>query len=113
MAKFSFYWLDGKKDVFEGNDPRDALNKAGYGNGSLKALDFWATGDVEYTWSAQDHWTRVEKSVENDKPIITIGGFMVELSLTDDKSLQVTVRRTENPDGDFNIVFFNKYLDCG
>ncbi len=49
--KFTYYWLTGKREVLEGNDSADALNKAGVGAGALPALDFYATGENdEYKW---------------------------------------------------------------
>ena len=50
--KYTFFWLDGKREVLEGNDQAHALNAAGYGNGALRALDFWAAGDnQDYLWN--------------------------------------------------------------
>jgi len=52
--KFTFFWLDGKREVFEGKDPLDALSKAGYGSGAVRALDFYMSGDDnKYIW--HDH----------------------------------------------------------
>ena len=52
--KYTFYWLTGKREVLEGNSPEDALNQAGYGQGALKALDFWAhDNDNGYVWNAK------------------------------------------------------------
>ncbi len=52
--KFTFYWLDGKRDVLQGEDAADALNSAGYGAGVLRALDFYATGDDKrYKWNGK------------------------------------------------------------
>jgi hypothetical protein len=42
---FTFYWRDGRRDVYRGIDAADALNNAGYGAGALRALDFHAKGD--------------------------------------------------------------------
>ena len=54
MKKFTFYWLDGKRSVLEGAGPADALNKAGYGQGAIAALDFHAEGDNdEYFWGSK------------------------------------------------------------
>ena len=48
---YTFYWLDGKRQVLPGSDAADALNRAGYGAGALRALDFHAKGDNdEYAW---------------------------------------------------------------
>ena len=45
MGKYTFFWLCGVRDVYEGKSPADALNKAGVGQGAVRALDFWAEGD--------------------------------------------------------------------
>lgn len=51
MLEYTFYWKDGTKNVCRGNDVADALNRAGFGNGALRALDFWTTGnDSKYVW---------------------------------------------------------------
>jgi hypothetical protein len=56
MKKFTFYWLTGKREVFEGHDSANALNNAGYSQGALRALDFWANGDDnDYVWNAENH----------------------------------------------------------
>ena len=52
MKKFTFFWLTGKREVFEGSDTANALNNAGYSQGALRALDFWANGDNnDYVWN--------------------------------------------------------------
>jgi hypothetical protein len=47
MKMFLFYWLDGKFDVLEGPSAADALNRAGYGVGALRALDFHSESTVK------------------------------------------------------------------
>jgi hypothetical protein len=48
---YTFYWRDGKREMLRGIDPADALSKRGYGNGALRALDFYAEGENrEYDW---------------------------------------------------------------
>lgn len=50
-SKFTFYWRTGQRDAFEGYGPADALNRAGFGGGAVRALDFYATGeDDEWAW---------------------------------------------------------------
>ena len=52
---FTFFWLDGKREVLEGNSPADAANKAGYGGGAIQALDFWEPGDNnDYIWIKEE-----------------------------------------------------------
>lgn len=68
MKKFTFYWLDGKRQVFEGRHPADALNRAGYGGGALRALDFCAKGDNhDYVWSA-GAWVKTQATASASAP---------------------------------------------
>lgn len=56
LSAFTLYWRDGRRDVVHGsgNTPADAMNRAGYGGGAVRALDFWAHGDDRgYVWNAQ------------------------------------------------------------
>ena len=41
MKRFKLYWLDGKTEVVSGRNIDDAFNKAGYGAGALRALDYY------------------------------------------------------------------------
>jgi hypothetical protein len=41
MKTYKFYWLDGTVSTHRGMSPGDALNKAGFGSGALRALDHW------------------------------------------------------------------------
>lgn len=61
---FTFYWLDGKRDVFQGADVAAALNGAGYSMGALAALDFYAKGNcTDYFWDKEKHdWIRHDRS---------------------------------------------------
>jgi hypothetical protein len=48
---YTFFWLTGQKQVLKGFDPAHALTQAGYSQGALRALDFYAEGDNdEYEW---------------------------------------------------------------
>lgn len=38
---FRFHWLDGKVEELRGHGAADALNRAGYGQGAIRALDYW------------------------------------------------------------------------
>lgn len=62
MQEFTFYWKDGKRQVFKGTDAADALNKAGFGNGAVRALDVWARGnDDTYRWDTDlKKWIRTK-----------------------------------------------------
>lgn len=58
MKSFTFFWLDGKREVLKGDFAADAAIKAGYGNGAFSALDFWAEGDnKDYKW-INGEWIR-------------------------------------------------------
>jgi hypothetical protein len=41
MRKFKLFWLDGKEEIVKGNSIADAFSKAGYGNGAIRALDYY------------------------------------------------------------------------
>lgn len=61
---WTFYWLDGTREVLTGETAVDALNGAGYGRGALGALDFHAEGDRDdYVWNpAARTWNKTEAS---------------------------------------------------
>lgn len=65
MKKFTIYWLDGKKQILEGKNIADAFNQAGYGNGALRAVDFYYEGECnDYAWNKESHkweWTEEKK----------------------------------------------------
>lgn len=49
--QFTFYWLDGTREVLNGKDVTNAFVKAGYSAGAMRALDFTCNGDNEdYEW---------------------------------------------------------------
>ena len=51
--RFTFFWLDGTREVVEGANSSNALAHSSYGIGALKSLDFWADGDNDnYDWNA-------------------------------------------------------------
>lgn len=60
MERFTFYWLTGRRTMCEGATPQDALMRAGYGGGAIRALDFYANGDNhEYDWNHETkEWER-------------------------------------------------------
>lgn len=63
--QFTFYWLDGKRNVLNGDNPANALTLAGYSNGAVRALDFWAEGDnQEYEWRDR-RWQARQVEVES------------------------------------------------
>lgn len=48
---FRFHWLDGRVQELRGHGAADALNRAGYGQGAIRALDYWER--VEEDFSAE------------------------------------------------------------
>jgi hypothetical protein len=56
MKTYTLFWLDGKREVIQGNDIADAMTKAGYRQGAIKALDFHSNGDCkDYTWNEETY----------------------------------------------------------
>ena len=54
LKDYTFYWLDGKKEVLEGETPSDAFIRAGYGAGALRAVDFFDVGITgDYKWDVE------------------------------------------------------------
>lgn len=44
---FTFHWLDGKVTRGRGRDAADAMNRLGYGNGAVRALDYWSSEEIK------------------------------------------------------------------
>lgn len=44
--KYTAFWLHSGVDILEGSSPEKAFQNAGIGQEALRALDFWARGDV-------------------------------------------------------------------
>jgi hypothetical protein len=66
MKTFTLFWLTGQTEVVKGNDIADAMTKAGYGGGAIRALDFYGNGDNrdEYVWNKEKQtWDRVKPIV--------------------------------------------------
>lgn len=62
-SQYTIYWLDGKKTVLstkKGNSIADAFTEAGYGNGAIRAIDFYVNGtDDNYNWDSVKHeWVK-------------------------------------------------------
>ena len=52
MKSFRIYWLTGQTEIVKGEYFAEALRNAGYGKGSLLAMDFHQEGDsIDYTYS--------------------------------------------------------------
>lgn len=62
LKTFTAFWLDGKREVLQGNDPADAFRCAGYGRGAIRALDFWGYGDnQDYAWDIEKRkWIKLD-----------------------------------------------------
>lgn len=41
MEVFRLHWLDGKVEIVRGEGIANAFNKAGYGGGAIRALDYY------------------------------------------------------------------------
>jgi hypothetical protein len=65
VKKFTLFWLDGYSEIVEGRDITDAVNKAGYSQGALKALDFWAENTPnDYMFNPEKHeWQKIYKEI--------------------------------------------------
>ena len=70
LQKFTLYWLDGKREVVEGSGIADAMTRAGYGGGAVRALDFHAKGECsDSVWDAKEKkWKskRVQDALRRD-----------------------------------------------
>lgn len=63
MKTFTLFWLTGQSDIVKGTDIANAMNNAGFGGGSLRALDFYGDGDIrnEYSWNKEKRTWESEK----------------------------------------------------
>lgn len=66
MKKFTFYWRTGDREVLEGETPAHALDRAGYGGGAVRALDFFSYGDDRrWEWNAEVRdWFMIESEAK-------------------------------------------------
>jgi hypothetical protein len=65
---YTLFWLTGKRETVVGDNVASAMTKAGYSNGAVKALDFYAEGNNnEYLWDG--HKRRWEKK----RPVVLRG----------------------------------------
>lgn len=59
---YTLYWLTGKSEKVQGTDIANAMTKAGYGNGALRALDFYSVGQcTDYKWNGSK-WELTEEA---------------------------------------------------
>lgn len=72
LEKFTLYWKSGDREVVEGQTVEDAMTRAGYGGGSVPALDCWASGDdSDRFWDTNvRQWKsrRVEEAIRQYPP---------------------------------------------
>lgn len=63
IKKFTFFWLTGHREVFEGETPGDAFKRGGYNMAALQAVDFWAPGDSNlFKWDVgTKKWVKNEE----------------------------------------------------
>ena len=61
MSKWTVFWRNGERDVYEGDDIQDAFRRAGVGAGALSAVDFYTKGNNnEYEWDSEKrNWDRI------------------------------------------------------
>ena len=61
--KHTLYWLDGMKEEAYGDNVIDAVTRAGYDGGAIRALDFYSddTDQDEYVYN------KTEKEWQNPK----------------------------------------------
>lgn len=62
VETYTLYWLDGKRELVNGEHIADAMTAHGYGAGALRALDFYAAGDCDkYEWNPEKReWESLE-----------------------------------------------------
>jgi hypothetical protein len=55
MKTYTLFWLTGNSELVNGNNPAEAMTLAGYSNGAVRALDFYAEGNKinDYSWDAE------------------------------------------------------------
>ena len=61
---FTLYWRTGDRQIVKGRDPAEAMTLAGYSQGAVRALDFYAHGDDhEYIWDKSSReWIKAERA---------------------------------------------------
>lgn len=94
---FTLFWRNGDRSVIYGNDIQDAYTKAGYGGGSIRALDWYANGITE-----SHYWDKKRKQWLPYEPIIIHIADFVKMSVEEisslfDKYRQIHVEK-ENKD---------------
>lgn len=67
---YTLFWLTGSSEVVKGDTIAQAMTLAGYGGGSVRALDFYLLGNKinEYEWDASKrYWGNKEAFMAKDK----------------------------------------------
>lgn len=63
LHTYTFFWLDGKREVLLGFTPQDAIESAGYGSDAFSILGFWANGDNhDWDWTG-NQWVRIQSTM--------------------------------------------------
>ena len=59
INEYTLFWLTGDYQIVKGTDPASAMNNAGIGAGALRALDFYAYGNVADKYEFKNKiWTQ-------------------------------------------------------
>jgi hypothetical protein len=63
LHTYTFFWLDGQREVLLGFTPQHAVKNAGYGGDALSVLGFWANGDNrDWDWTGSQ-WVRIQSTM--------------------------------------------------
>lgn len=71
---FTLFWRTGQSQLVLGTNCAEAMTLAGYSNGAVRALDFYANGDERnnYQWNSQNKkWDKVKKATYQSKKTAT------------------------------------------
>jgi hypothetical protein len=67
LFKYTVFWLDGKREVIEGESIGDAARRAGIQKGALASMDFYSDGEDD-GWE----WNADRRSWISKKPITAV-----------------------------------------
>jgi hypothetical protein len=108
MKKFTIFWKHGEYEIVKGNTVSDAFTKAGYGGGSIEAIDFYGEGDIRknYTWNEKTKtWDQVSKMPDpGSKSYEDMVDFMrmdLESGMTYSKIIDQAQKNAESKGRDF------------
>lgn len=87
MPEFTYYWNDGKRNVFEGVNPNNALFLAGFGSNVLRTLNFFMCGNNhDYKWE-NSKWEK--KGIKKIKSIEIISRRKIPGEIQEDVSVVI------------------------